>query len=80
MRDLISFVGRGVVVTTWRGASPSLKQNCSMAQVSSGFFHLPSSSHQAAENCGPRRKLGSSAEKSCATAPFAQLTMRFDGS
>ncbi len=31
-------------------------------------------------NCGPRKLSGSSAEKSCATAPFGQVTCRFDGS
>jgi hypothetical protein len=45
-----SGIGRGVVVTIWRGLSPSLRPNCSMSQVASACFHLASSSHQAAEN------------------------------
>ncbi len=77
---LISGIGRGVVVTTWRGASPKRKPNCSMSQVSCGRRHLPSSSAQAAVNCGPRKLSGSSAENRCATAPQGQVTCRFDGS
>ncbi len=78
--DLISFVGRGVVVTTCLGCRPSRSPNCSMSQVSCGRRHLQSSSHQAALNCGPRKDSGSSAEKSCAIAPFGQVTCRRDGS
>ena len=64
------------------GRSPNRRPNCSIAQVSSGRGHLQSSSHQAAENCGPR-SAGSSAEKSWARAhrrpghpPLRRLVMR----
>jgi hypothetical protein len=40
--------GRGVVVTIWRGSSPSRRPNCSMSKVSSACFHFASSSHHAA--------------------------------
>ena len=45
-----------------------------MSQVSRPFFHLASSSTQAASNCGPRRLSGSCAENTCATAPFSQTS------
>ncbi len=69
-----SGVLRGVVVTTIRGRVPSRSANCSWSQASSPFVHLPSSSHQAASNCGPRSASGSRAEKICAVAPFGQTS------
>ena len=54
-------------------ASPSRSPNCSMSQVASACFHLASSSHQAAANCGPRRLSGSSDENAMrhrAVRPF----------
>jgi hypothetical protein len=50
MIAFMSFVARGVVVTTWRGSVPSLKPNCSMSQARLPRFQRPSSSHQAASN------------------------------
>ena len=73
-------MGRGVVVTSCRGVSPRRRPNCSMSQVSCGYFHLPSSSAQAMWNCGPRRLSGSSEENTCAIAPFGQRSRRRDTS
>ena len=75
----MSGIGRGVVVTTWRGRGPSRRPNCSMSQVSCAWRHLPSSSAQAASNCGPRSESGSSAEKAWATAPDGHSRRRSDG-
>jgi hypothetical protein len=72
----IKGVARGVVVISWRGLVPSLSANCSMSQVSLACRHLPSSSHQARSNCGPRRLSGSSDENICATAPEGQTSLR----
>jgi O-acetyl-ADP-ribose deacetylase (regulator of RNase III) len=47
-----------------------------MSQVSWAWRHLPSSSAQAASNCGPRNESGSSAEKAWATAPFCHSRRR----
>ena len=66
----------GVVVTTACGLSPSRRQNCSMSQASSAFFHFASSSTQAASNCGPRSASKSCAEKACASAPLGQTSLR----
>ena len=76
---LISAIGRGVVVITCRGRSPRRSPNCSMSKVASAWRHLASSSAQAAANCGPRRLSGSSAENTCATAPFGHSSRRRDG-
>ena len=76
---LSSAIGRGVVVMTCRGRSPRRSPNCSMSKVASAWRHLASSSHQAAANCGPRRLSGSSAENTCATAPFGHSSRRRDG-
>src|ERR1035438_1944784 len=43
------------------------------------WCHLASSSAQAAVNCGPHRLSGSSAENTCATAPFFDCSRRRDG-
>src|SRR6185312_16083057 len=67
---------RGVVVMSCFGCSPSRKPNCSMSKQASAFFHLPSSSNQAASNCGPRRLSGSSDEYICATAPLLHTSRR----
>src|ERR1700730_12530217 len=75
----ISFVGRGVVVTTHLGLSPRRMPNISMSQAS-GYRRLPISSHHAASACGPRRRSGSSAEKVVAVAPLGQVSRRFEGS
>ena len=37
---LISAIGRGVVVTSWRGRAPSRRPNCSMSKVASGYAPL----------------------------------------
>ncbi len=47
-----------------------------MSNTSCAFFHLAASSHQAAENCGPRRLSGSSDENASATAPLAHTSLR----
>ena len=75
-----SGTGRGVVVISCRGRSPSRRPNCSMSQVSCPYFHFASSSHQAKWNCGPRKLSGSSEEKICAIAPFGQTSRRRDAS
>jgi hypothetical protein len=75
---LISAVGRGVVVTSWRGRTPSRRPNCRLSKAASGWRHFASSSHQAASNCGPRSCSGSSAENTCATAPFGHSSRRRD--
>ena len=75
-----SAVARGVVVTQACGASPRRKPNCSMSHALSARRHFASSSHQAAENCGPRSASASSAENNSATAPFGHVRRRFDGS
>jgi hypothetical protein len=67
-----SLVGRGVVVTSCRGRSPSRSPNCSMSQAASALLHFPSSSHQAAANCGPRNRSGSEAPSTIASTPFIQ--------
>jgi hypothetical protein len=40
---------------------------------------LAISSAQAASNCGPRKESGSSAENTCAIAPFRHSSLRSDG-
>ena len=47
-----------------------------MSQAASSLRHLPSSSHQAQSNCGPRKLSGSLAEKVCASAPFGHTSRR----
>ena len=63
-------------MTSVRGHGPSRKPNCRLSHVSCARRHLPSSSHQAAANCGPRRLSGSSAENTCATVPLGQISRR----
>lgn len=65
---------RGVVVTQTCGLSPSRNANCNWSQVSCAFFHLASSSTQAASNWGPRKPSGSCAVCTVATAPFGQTS------
>jgi len=69
-------IGRGVVVITSRGSSPSLRPSRSMANTSLGRRQAQNSSHQAAWNCGPRRLSASSAEKAWAVAPFGHVSRR----
>ena len=75
----MSGIGRGVVVTSWRGRAPRRRPNCSMSKVASAWCHLASSSHQAASNCGPRNCSGSSAEKQRPTAPLGHSSRRREG-
>ena len=55
---------------------PAAARTAAWSQASSAFFHLASSSTQAASNCGPRRLSGSCAENTCAIAPFGQTSRR----
>ena len=68
--------GKGVVVAMTRGASPSLNPICSVSHTACPRSQAATSSHQATSNCGPRRLSGSSAEKTCASAPLSKLNRR----
>ena len=55
--------------------SPSRNPNCSMSQAASACGHLPISSHQAAANCGPRKRSGSAAPSTMPSTPLGQRSV-----
>ena len=75
----MSGIGRGVVVTTWRGRGPSRRPNCSMSQVSSRMAPLAELVAPGGVELRPAQAVGSSAEKAWATAPFGQTRRLRDG-
>ena len=72
----ISGIGRGVVVTTCRGASPSRKPNCSMSQAFVGVAPFGQLVAPGGAELRAAQALRIFGREHCATAPFGQVTCR----